>query len=58
MKAAIDFSDALIMGEEKINPEIEKYLADSKKPVLDYQPITDNYIPVFNEFYDKVLGRG
>jgi starch synthase len=58
MKAAIDFSDALIIGEEKINPEIKQYLADSKKAVLDYQPITENYIPVFNEFYDKVLGRG
>lgn len=57
MKAAIDFSDALVMGEETIDPELEKYLKDSKKPVLDYQPITDNYIPTFNEFYDKILGR-
>jgi len=57
MKAAIDFSDALVMGEETIDPELKQYLEDSKKPTLDYQPITDNYIPAFNEFYDKVLGR-
>jgi len=57
MKNAIDNSDALIMGDENINDEIKEYLEKSGKPSLDFIPITDDYIPAFNEFYDKVLGR-
>lgn len=54
MKAAIDFSDALIVGDENINSDIAKYLDASSKPKLEYQSM-DNYINVYNEFYDKVL---
>jgi starch synthase len=57
MKNAIDNSDALIMGDENINGELKKYVKASGKPSLDFIPITDDYIPAFNEFYDKVLGR-
>jgi starch synthase len=54
VKAAIDFSDAVIQGEETINKTLEKHIADSKKPFLPYQSM-DNYIPAYNEFYDQVL---
>ena len=54
IKAAIDFSDALIIGSEKINSEIMSYLKESKKPYLDYQPM-DTYIDAFSDFYDKLL---
>lgn len=53
-KAAIDNSDALIIGSEKINPELEKYLKDSGKPYLEYQP-EETYIDAYNEFYDQLL---
>jgi starch synthase len=53
-KAAIDYSDAIILGSEKIIPEIIEYLEQSKKPVLQYQSGKD-YIDVYNEFYDKLL---
>lgn len=56
IKAAIDFSDAIIQGEEKIDPEINSYIADSGKPFLEFQPM-DTYIASYNKFYDKVLGR-
>lgn len=54
MKAAIDFSDAVVMGVEKINPEVQDYISKSSKPLLEYQSM-DNYIDVYNEFYDKIL---
>lgn len=54
IKAAIDFSDALIIGSEKINSEVMSYLKESKKPYLDYQSM-DTYIDAFSDFYDKLL---
>jgi starch synthase len=58
IKSAIDFSDALIIGSEKINPEIKKYLSKINKPILDFQPIdTNDYIDTYHDFYDKVLEK-
>lgn len=56
VKSAIDFSDAIIQGEEEINPEIDSYVRKSGKEYLPFQPM-DTYISTFNEFYDKILGR-
>jgi len=53
-KLAIDNSDALIIGNDKINPEIEKYIQNTKKPILEYQD-ADNYIDAYSDFYDKIL---
>ncbi|MGE5424210.1 MAG: glycogen/starch synthase, partial [Syntrophothermus sp.] len=55
-KAAIDFSDAIIVGSPEINPEVRKYISESGKPHLDFQPM-DKYIDVFSDFYDSVLLR-
>lgn len=57
IKAAIDFSDALIIGSEKINSEVMCYLEETKKPYLDYQSM-DSYIDAFSDFYDKLLADG
>lgn len=54
IKAAIDFSDAVIFGDEDINPQILDYLNKSSKPILEYQS-KDNYINAYNEFYDEIL---
>ncbi|NVO01148.1 MAG: glycogen/starch synthase [Bacteroidetes bacterium] len=53
-KAAIDFSDAVIIGSETINPEIVSYLSEINKPVLGFQPM-DKYIDAYSEFYDEIL---
>ena len=57
MKGAIDFSDAVIQGEEKIDQDIETYIRNSDRLFLEYQPM-DSYISSYNEFYDKVLSEG
>lgn len=53
-KAAIDYSDGIIFGNETIDPEVEKYARQSNKPLLEYQSM-DTYIDAFNDFYDEVL---
>jgi len=52
-KLAIHYSDAIIKGTEKINPDVEKYINSSGKPFLDYQS-KDTYIEAYDEFYEKI----
>jgi len=55
MKVAIDYSDALIKGSEKIPKELETYLETSNKPVLEYYSL-DEFAEPYSEFYNtKVL---
>ena len=53
-KAAIQYSDALIFGSEKINPELEELVRSTEKPLLEFLG-DDNYITVYNDFYEKLL---
>ncbi len=53
-KTAIDYSDGIIIGSEKINPELEAYVRESGKPVLAYQN-PENYMDAYNEFYDEII---
>jgi starch synthase len=55
-KSAIDYSDGIIIGSEKVNPEILEHLSTFKKPILEYQG-KDTYIDAYNEFYNKILGK-
>jgi len=53
-KAIIEFADGVIIGSEKINPDVEKYLTTIKKPVLPYQN-ADSCVNAISEFYDEIL---
>jgi starch synthase len=53
-KSAIHYSDAIIVGQEDVNPEILKYAKETGKPMLDLQPM-DNYVDAYNLFYDQLL---
>jgi len=53
-KAAIDFSDGVIIGSPEVNPEIINYLNEHDKPVLEFQPM-DKYVDAYNDFYDEIL---
>ena len=52
-KLAIYHSDAVIQGTQEINPELAQYIGESGKNFLEYQG-KENYIDVYNDFYDKV----
>lgn len=53
-KLAINYSDAVIQGSQKINNEITDYIQSTGKLFLDYQP-ENTYIDAYNDLYDKVL---
>jgi starch synthase len=54
IKAAVDFSDGIIFGSPVINPELKKYVKESGKPFLEFQPL-DKYIDAYSDFYDEIL---
>ena len=54
MKGAIDFSDAIIVGSENVNPELLAYARQSDKPMLDLQPM-ESYIDAYSDFYDELV---
>lgn len=53
-KAAIQYSDAVIIGHEKINPEILEHLKTFERPLLQYKS-SDEYIDNFSDLYDEVM---
>ncbi|HTA61222.1 MAG TPA: glycogen/starch synthase [Bacteroidia bacterium] len=53
-KLAIDYSDGIILGSEKVNPELVKHAKKSGKLMLSYKNETE-YVQAYNEFYDAVL---
>ena len=53
-KFAADWSDALILGSDKVDPEIKAYAEASGKPLLT-EFNEGNYIEEFDKFYDEVL---
>ncbi len=56
IKGAIDFSDAIILCSPKINPDIEKYINTTDKPILKYQG-EENYVQAYSDFYDEVMAE-
>jgi starch synthase len=55
MKAAVEYSDGVVIGSPEINAELRDFLDKSKKPLLEYHD-KDHYIDAYSDFYDKVLG--
>lgn len=56
-KTAIRYSDGIILGSDRIDPEILAFCEESKLPVLPYDDKSmDNkeYIRQYDEFYDKI----
>lgn len=52
-KFAISNSDAIIFAEQNIDENIKKIVIDSKK-ILLHNINLDNYVNVYNEFYEKI----
>ena len=57
VKNAIDFSDAIILGSQKIPTDVQDHLNSSKKPVLNYQT-RETFSETYTEFYkNEVLNQ-
>jgi starch synthase len=53
-KSAMKYADAIVIGSENINPELEEFARSSEKPLLEYHN-DETYIDAYSEFYDKLL---
>ena len=53
-KAAIDYSDGIVLAGQHIHPEIMEYLEECKKPILPYQD-SEQFAQAYNDFYDSFL---
>jgi starch synthase len=56
-KYAAKWSDGIIKGSEKLDPELDEYINSLGKPILEYQN-EDSYVEEYNNFYDSVLSDG
>ncbi len=54
IKAAVEYSDGVIIGSPQINADLNNFLAKSRKPLLEYQD-ESTYVDAYSDFYDKVL---
>lgn len=55
-KLAIDYSDGIIMGTDKVNEKVVDYAKKSGKLYLPFQG-EENYIDAYNDFFDKVIEK-
>jgi starch synthase len=53
-KAAIEWSDGVIVGSQSINDELVSHARAKGVPVLEYQD-PENFIDGYSDFYDKVM---
>jgi starch synthase len=54
IKAAMEYSDGVIIGSPEINGELRDHTIKSGKPHLDYHD-EDQYLEAFSDFYDRIL---
>jgi len=53
-KLAIQHSDAVIMGSQIINQEVDTFIKNIEIPVLEHQS-EETYIDNYSDFYDEIL---
>jgi starch synthase len=53
-KYGVRFCDGIIQGSPSLNPELQKIVNESGKPVMEYHD-EESYIDAYNEFYDKII---
>ena len=56
MKLAIDFSDGVMLGSEKVDPALTRYIEEEKINFLPYQPDFDKSVDEIEAFYNKITG--
>ncbi len=55
-KLGLHYSDAVIYGSEKVDPQLDEYIQSTKKQKLPYQSM-EEYIEKYSEFYNKILPK-
>jgi len=56
-KLAINYSDGIISGSNKLPSELQGFIEEKKLPLLEYQG-NENYLDAYTNFYSKILNGG
>ena len=56
MKAAIAYSQGVVVASPDVSPELVAYAKELKRPLLDYEPNEAIFYERINEMYDTVAG--
>ena len=58
MKAAINYSAGVVLGDENVNPELIEFAKNSKKAILEY-PVNGHLenLDKMDAFYDSIIGK-
>ncbi len=57
MKAAITYSQGVIIGSANAHPELVAFAKENKRNVLDYTADRDEFFARINKFYDSIIGK-
>lgn len=57
MKAAISYSQGVIIGSPNVNPELVAFAKETKRNVLDYVADPNDFYNRINKFYDTITGK-
>ena len=57
MKAAITYSQGVIIGSADADPELVAFAKENKRNVLDFTPDRDDFYARINKFYDTIIGK-
>ena len=57
MKAAITYSQGVIIGSPNVDPELVAFAKENKRNVLDYNPNREEFFARINKFYDTIIGK-
>ena len=57
MKAAITYSQGVVIGSPNANPELVAFAKENKRNVLDFIDDREEFFARINKFYDTITGR-
>ncbi len=57
MKAAITYSQGVIVGSADADPELVAFAKENKRNVLEFNPNREEFYPRINKFFDTIIGK-
>ncbi len=54
-KLALNYSDAVVQGSEKVDETIMSYAKELQLPIMDYVGLEEGYVEAYDRFYDSLF---
>jgi starch synthase len=55
LTGAINYADAIVMGDEETDPKVQAFIKTKKKPVIAFNNMAEGYIDEYFDLYRKLL---